>query len=243
MERVAITGLRVPITGLRVPIHLGEPLDWDEQFAKFENYIKFAAKQTFEGTPNSFYSSEDLYQEGLLLMWQCFEKYKYKPEKEFQYLFKSSLWRKLREKVNKPNLETDDIDGLYDSEDIGYTEDNLDDIFEEYRMKQVRELLSGNPTALVILEELVNPSEVTMNECDKDRNRKEMLKNQGKIIQLATTVEITGTHIQRALHLSEEVYKENFKLIQGAIYEVYSRDTDIKNKCTHTKGEGEGGRN
>ena len=227
--REPITGLRVPITGIRVPIHLNEPLDWDEQYKKFDNYIKFASKQVLTNISYCFYGADDLYQEGLLLLWQCFERYRYKNEKEFQYLFKSSLWRLLRDKVGRPNLETVDIEEVYDAEDIGYSENGLEEMYEEYRMKQVYDLLVGNPTAISILNELLNPSKVTVDECDKDMARKEMLKNQGVQLNVPTSVEIKPVHIQRALNLSEEIYAKNFKLVQMAVYEVYAKDCDIKN--------------
>lgn len=229
IARVPIAGVRIPITGIRVMIHLNEPLDWDEQHKKFDNYIKFAAKQVVSNLSYCFHGADDLYQEGLLLLWQCFERYQYKSEREFQYLFKSSLWRLLRDKVGKPNLETTDIDEVYDAEEIGYSENCLEDMFEEYRMKQVYDLLVGNPTAISILNEILNPSKVTVEECDKDMARKEMLKNQGVQLNVPTSIEIKPVHIQRALHLSEEIYAKNFKLVQMAVYEVYAKDCDIKN--------------
>lgn len=226
--RTPIVGIRMPITGLRVPIHLNEPLNWDEQFSKFDNYIKFAAKQVVSNMDYCFYGADDLYQEGLLLLWQCFDRYQYKSKQEFQYLFKSSLWRLLRDKAGKPNKETTDIDEVFEAEEIGYSDNSLEDMYEEYRMKQVYELLVGNPTAISILKELLNPSKVTVEECDKDMARKEMLKNQGAQLNVPTSIEIKPVHIQRALNLTEEIYAKNFKLVQMAIYEVYARDCDIK---------------
>ena len=219
---------RVPITGKRTPIRMNDSLDWEEQFKKFDNYIKFASKQVISGLSYCFYEAEDLYQEGLLLLWQCFERYQYKSETEFQYLFKSSLWRLLRDKVGKPNLETTDIDEVYDAE-VGYSESHIENMYEEYRMKQVYDLLMGNPTAISILNEILNPSEVTVEECDKDMARKEMLKSQGVQLKVPTSVEIKPVHIRRALNLSEEIYAKNFKLVQMAVYEVYAKDCNIKN--------------
>lgn len=220
--------IRTPITGLRVPIHLNEPLIWEEQLSKFDNYIKFAAKQVVSGIDCCFHGADDLYQEGLLLLWQCFERYQYKTKQEFQFLFKSSLWRLLRDKAGKPNKEMTDIEEVFEAEEIGYSDNSLEDMYEEYRMKQVYELLVGNPTAISILKELLNPSKVTVEECDKDMARKEMLKNQGARLNIPTSIEIKPVHIQRALNLTEEIYAKNFKLVQMAIYEVYARDYNIK---------------
>lgn len=224
--RTPITGLRTPITGLRTPIRFSEPLDWDEQLSKFDNYIKFASKQVVSNmTSSCFYGADDLYQEGLLLLWQCFERYQSKGEEEFQYLFKSSLWRLLRSKANKSSVDSVDIEEVFD---IGYSEDSLEEMYEEYRMKQVQDLLVGNPTAISILNELLNPSKVTVEECDKDMARKEMLKSQGIWVNTSTSVEVRPIHIQRALKLTEEMYVKNFKLIQMAVYEVYGKDCSIR---------------
>ena len=48
-------------------------------------------------------------------------------------------------------------------------------------------------------------------------------------MNVPTSIEIKPVHIQRALHLSEEIYAKNFKLVQMAVYEVYAKDCDIKN--------------
>ena len=56
-----------------------------------------------------------------------------------------------------------------------------------------------------------------------------MLKSQGVQLSVPTTIDIRPVHIQRALHLSEEIYVKNFKLVQMAVYEVYAKDCDIKN--------------
>lgn len=223
-----LLGLREPvILGLRHPIHLNEPLEWDDVYNKFNNYIKFASKNVFESNTNMFVvSAEDLYQEGLLLLWKCFEQYQFKSLAEFGYIFKASVWRHLRGIASKTETPSDNIDEVFD---IGVEDDTWEEMWEEHRMRQVVDLLKDFPIAIEVLHEFVRPSISTFKECEADMARKETVRSQGYKVNVPATLEVRGCHIQRALNLSKELYMANFKIIQKVVYSVYSPDATIRN--------------
>lgn len=223
--RTPITGIqRVPITWVqRTPILL-EELSWDEIYEKLVNYIKFAAKQVSDQyNTGGWQNVEDLFQEGQLLLYHCYTVYKYKPLNEFEALFKASLWRKLREIGRKPQFITVDIEDAYD---IGYSDDVTEDIYEEFKLQQMAEMLESTPIALTILKEFVNPSTRTLWEASMDVARKQMLKDQNYGISVPKSITIKGVHIQRALEIPKTVFTENFQTVKQVVGKVYSIGED-----------------
>lgn len=228
--RKPITGLRQPITGLRVPIKLEDITDpnmtWDIQYTKLDNYIKHVAKQVVSGLPSAMMSAEDLYQEGLILLYRCFEKYKLKPENEFQALFKTSCWRLLRGKCyKKKEFKTVDLDEVYD---VGLKDTSFNEMYDGIKLQQVKDALAGNELALKILEESVSPSKESLWQAQMDFYRKETMKLQGKRSFSVSTIEMKPEFIRRALKVSKKEFNEAFRLLQSEVYAVYSLDTDIK---------------
>lgn len=218
IQRVPILIGRTPILGIRKPIITHDELNWEELYKSLVNYIKFASKQVYEQSSNCLMSAEDLFQEGQLLLYNCYLMYKYKSLDEFNALFKSSLWRKLRVLANKKEFIQVDITDAYD---IGYTKDVTEGIFEEYKLQQAVELLEGNDIAITILREMINPSERTLWECRMDQARKQMLKDQGFAISVPQANSVKGVHIQRALEIPKSKYKENLQKIREVFTNIY----------------------
>lgn len=218
--RIPILGIkREPIIGL--PPEGGE-LKWDDIYSSLVNYIKYAAKQV-SGQYGTFgaAASDDLFQEGQLLLYQCFTIYKQKPMNQFSPLFKASLWRKLRDIAGKEQKQTFGVVDIEEAYDIGYSDSVVEDIYEEYKLQQAAELLESTPIALTILKEFVNPSTRTLWEVNMDVARKSMLKTQGKSVAIPKTMNIKGIHIQRALEIPKTQFTDNFKLVKDVISRVF----------------------
>lgn len=229
-KREPIIGLRKPIVGLRVSIKLEDVahpnMRWEIQYEKLNNYIKYVAAQVVSGLPSAMMSSEDLYQEGLILLYTCFEKYKLKPETDFQSLFKASLWRLLRGFCyKKKEIQTVDLDEVFD---MGYTDTTIMDMYEEFRLQQVADLLGDNQNALNILKEIINPSERTLWEMQMDFERKCFIKSQNPGKNTSSEITIKPDILRRALNLTESEFSKAFKEVQSGVYSVYSVDVDIK---------------
>lgn len=225
VERVPITGIkRTSITGIkRTPI-LGEEtpteeLNWDDLYGALVNYIKFASKQVAgQFSSNTLFTAEDYFQEGQLLLYHCYMLYKHKPMNEFCALFKASLWRKLREIGGKKGFIQVDIEDAYD---MGYTEDVVENMYSEYKLKQVAEMLKESPIALTIFKEFINPSSRTLWEAEMDMARKSMLKSQNYKISVPKTVQIRGVFIQRALEIPKTEFNEHFKFVKKCVCCIY----------------------
>lgn len=234
--RKPIVGLRKPIVGLRKPLKLKDIIDprmtWDTQYEAMNNYIKFAAGQVVSGLPSAMLGVDDLYQEGLILLYQCFEKYKLKPESEFQTLFKTSLWHKLRGFCyKKPELKTVDLEEVFD---LGYSDSVIDDMYEEYRIKQVLELIKSSPIAVRIFQEVLYPSQGFVDALDIDIARKETLRNQGKNVHVPSEICFKKNILRRYLGVTENEFTNAFKQLQSSIYKIYSKDTEIENYKEYT---------
>lgn len=199
---------------------MGEELDWDTVYSNLVNYIKFASKQVAEqyqtGVVNS---AEDLFQEGQLLLYHCYNLYKYKPLNQFNALFKASLWRKLRGLGAKKEFLVVDITEAYD---LGYSETVVDDMYEEYKLQQVVEILSADDIAITILKEMITPSERTLWEAKMDVARKQMIKDQNYNVSVPSSVTVKGVHIQRGMEITKAKYKETLNTIKNVVSIVYN---------------------
>lgn len=227
MNRVPITNIqRVPVIGIeRVPIigvadNTTEELSWGDIYEQLVNYIKYAAKQVSEQYKTGIYSAEDLFQEGQLLLYHCYTIYKNKSMNEFSALFKASLWRKLREIGKKKSFIQVDIEDAYD---LGYSDDIVDEMYQEYKLQQIASLLESEPIALTIVKEFINPSSRTLWEAEMDLNRKQSLKDQNFSIAVPKSIQIRGVHIQRALEIPKVRFNESFKLVKSVVSSVYGR--------------------
>ena len=229
MKRTPITGItRTPITGIeRTPIlrtteQETETLQWDDVYSKLVNYIKFASKQVAEQYQTGTVSAEDLFQEGQLLLYHCYTLYKHKNINEFNALFKASLWRKLRE-IGKKQQKIPIEVNIEDAYDLGYSDEVVEDIYQEYKLQQVAEMLESHPVALTIFKEFINPSSRTLWEAEMDVARKLMLKEQNYSISVPKSIQIKGIHIQRALEITKVSFNENLKLMKSVVSSVYGK--------------------
>lgn len=219
VHRAPITIQRTPIMEInRKPIVRGKLLEWDTVYSGLVNYIKFAAKDVSQQYRSSLYSAEDLFQEGMLLLYHCFELYRNKPYEEFAAIFKTSVWRKLRDLAKRRSFTTVDLEDAYD---IGYSEDVVGSIYEEYRLQQVAEILKEYPVALTIFKEFVNPSQRTLWEAKMDIARKNMLKSQNYRIAVPQSIQVKSQYIQRGMEIPKVRFKEQLRIVKSVVAQVY----------------------
>lgn len=233
VERVPI--MRKAIHFTREPIHL-DLLKWDDVYKVLNNYIKYASNQVACTATSRYSISEDLYQEGLLLLYQLWEQYKYLSLSDFLAVSKASIWRKLRKTAWKPGLqfleedsEGDDSPSSSIVDLISSSDDSFSTVYEHYKEQEVLQRLEDNLVAKKIFLELLCPSQETLWQQQMDIARKETVKSMGYRINVPKTVDLKGIYIQKALKLSNKLFKENFRLLQSVVYDVYAEDTEIKN--------------
>ena len=187
-------------------------LTWEMVVEQFENLIKFAAKQQVENYGvDSMMSAEDLYQEGMIKLYDCWRIWclgKNKDIDEFGPIFRKSLFRAMKKGTAKKavfiDLEGEDttLENMLKDESA---EDTIERMYREYGIKHLREMLSSD-IAKGLLDELVEPSPRTLYEVWADAKRKEMLKSQGKRVNIPKDNTIRMKHIIRALGITSKQY-------------------------------------
>lgn len=187
----------------------GQPLKltWDEVVEKFKNLVKHAAKQQVQnyGVDNMM-SAEDLYQEGMIKLYDCWNIWcvgKNKDMDEFAPIFKTSLYRCVQKgsTANKPAfIDIEDTENVLKAD----SEDTVERMYREEGLQQLAESLSD--VAKALLEELMEPSDRTLFEVWADIERKKMLKSQGKRVNIPKDNTVRMKHIIRSLDITQKQY-------------------------------------
>jgi hypothetical protein len=187
----------------------GQPLKltWDAVVKQFQNLVKHAAKQQVlnYGVDNMM-SAEDLYQEGMIKLYDCWEIWcvgRNKDMDEFGPIFRKSLYRCVQKgsTANKPSF--------VDIEDTANTlkADDVDTVERMYREEGLETLANNlGDTARLLLEELIEPSPRTLFEVWADIERKKMVKSQGKRVNIPKDNTVRMKHIIRSLGITQKQY-------------------------------------
>lgn len=200
-------------------------LSQEEVINKFENLVKFAAKQTTNNnTLDSSLDVQDLYQEGMMLLHKCWLKYNDKPIENFKAIFSTSLFRMMHNKANSNNIINIDISEAYD---LGYTEDRVSDMYVNYGMEQLRELLKFDYVATAILNELIEPSSRTLWEMNMDNARKNTVSKQYKGSNAVQECKVKMLHIKRALELKQTEFDLGIARLRRIAKLVYSESFEL----------------
>ncbi len=195
---------------MQVSVPVGIKLTWEQVLDKFDNLIKFAARQQVETrTTDNLVSAEDLYQEGLIKLYDCWKKWCVDPANnkdmdEFKPIFSTSLFRHMKKySINKPmSIDLADI-----SESVGdpNVEDTVEKLYRQHGLEHLHDMLRS-ATAKALLDELIEPSCATLFHMQADIRRKEMLKSQGKKVNVPKDTTVRMKHIQRALGITTKQY-------------------------------------
>lgn len=179
-------------------------LTWEEVQDKFENLVKFAAKNTYMGrvSVDNSVSVEDLYQIGKLKLYDCWDRYKHLPMEEFKPVFSTTLFRAVRRGA-RPSM-TLDIDSNLEHE-LVYAEDFTESLTTSEGLMELKLMLNSH-IATAILQELIEPSPRTLWEVWADKARKETVKKQGKNVNVPKTNEVRMKHIRQALRITQKQF-------------------------------------
>ncbi|AYP68626.1 hypothetical protein EalM132_00114 [Exiguobacterium phage vB_EalM-132] len=187
-------------------------LSWDAVLEQFDNLIKYAAKKQVQGYPtDNMISVEDLYQEGIIKLYDCWKKWCVGANKdmdEFGPIFRKSLFRAVRSKASTSTSNNALFVDLESTENM-LRDENQEDVVERmYRENGIEHLSSilSSEIAVKILGELAEPSPETLFEVWADVKRKEMLKSQGKRVNIPKDTTVRMKHIIRALGITQKQY-------------------------------------
>ena len=190
-------------------------LTWEEVYEKYNNLVKFmAGNYARNNTLDGMISAEDLYQEGVVKMYSCWEIWclgENKDHDEFAPILKTSVQRCLYQTSKKRVKTTGSEDALYLVKDDTLP-DTTDEMYKAEGLEGLHNALT--PTAQRLLEELMQPSERTLYEVWADIARKKMLKSQGKRVNIPKDNTVRMKHIVRAIGITGKQYDNALKEIR-----------------------------
>lgn len=187
----------------------GQPLKltWDAVLKQFNNLVKYAAKQqVLNYGVDTMLSAEDLYQEGIIKLYDCWEIWcvdKNKDMDEFAPIFKTSLYRHIQKgsSSNKPAfVDIEDTAHLLKADEV----DTVERMYREEGFQKLAESLGH--ISRMLLDELIDPSPQTLFEVWADIERKKMLKSQGKRVNIPKDNTVRMKHIIRSLDITQKQY-------------------------------------
>ena len=202
---------------------MSKGLSWNQVYSKYENFVKYKRTEFMKSNYGlTEQDSEDLIQEGLLILYNCYQKYKHLDEEQFHALVTTSIKNAMLAYVKKRNVVTEYDATLEDNEyKLGQEQEikeyGLDaDLVEDLRI--LSEHLKS-PLAKAVLLEMINPSPRTRKIALADMYRRKFFKKlgkkiRGKSVSVPKTCEIKIRHIQQALGVSSKQIARAKKEIQ-----------------------------
>ncbi|AGR47041.1 hypothetical protein SHANETTE_147 [Bacillus phage Shanette] len=183
-------------------------LSWDAVVKQFNNLVKYAARQKAQNsTLDGMLSAEDLYQEGMIKLYDCWDKWcvgENKDMDEFAPIFRKSLYRQMDNKGGGSKFTYIDLEDAFTNIEDSKGYDVVERMYRDNGMEKLKDMLSE--ISREFLEELIEPSEATLFQVWADTARKNMLKSQGKRINIPKDTTVRMKHIQRALGLTGKQY-------------------------------------
>ncbi|QMV48427.1 hypothetical protein Goe9_c01240 [Bacillus phage vB_BsuM-Goe9] len=204
-------------------------LTWEDVHEQFKNLIKYAAKQQMENYgADTMMSRQDLEQEGLLKLYDCWEKWCFKENKdmdEFGPIFRKSLFRKVKQSGSTGRalgfVAIDDEDNPLENM---LKDENTVDVVEKMHMSEglekLRDLLESD-ISKALLEELVDPSDQTIYNVMIDIERKKMLKSQGHRVNVPKDTTVRMKHIVQTLGITNKQYDAAIEEIRESAHYLH----------------------
>ena len=180
-------------------------ISWEEAVVDFERLVKYAAKTVYQSRDrvDAALGIDDLYQFGMIKLFDCWKRYKNLPKNEFKALFTTSLFRTLERKTK--SHETYDIEKT-NVTDSGHEDTIIGDVSLSSSVEALK-LRISSPLAKAILNELIDPSPRTLFEVWADRARRDHIRT-------TTTTSVNGNrkldikfkHIRSALGVTPKQF-------------------------------------
>lgn len=216
---------------LRIPIIMKDKtrdnpkLEWDFVYKKFVNLVKHAAKEVYLDRANYIDQSlsvEDLYQIGVIKLYDIYEKYNHLPIEEFKMLFTTSLYRAIKDAA-KPRRENDLETALLTTGEAPTYE--VESGYERMA-EEIRDNLDSD-IAVAVLCEIINPSPKTLWHSWADRARKMCLRDQGKKVNLPRKAEVKYKHIRDSLGITSKQFDNAIKEIKFITELVINKEREV----------------
>lgn len=185
-------------------------LTWETVLTKFQDLIKFAARQQLRNrSVDPSVSFEDLNQEGMIKLHECWSIWCVDPVRnkdmdEFGPIFRTSLFRRMKQVGGRKIVHTDIEDAANTIEDTNSV-DVIEQMSRNISMQILRDALYSD-ISRNLLQELIQPSNRTLFEVWADIKRKEMIKSQGYKVNVPKDHTVRMKHIIRSLSITNKQY-------------------------------------
>lgn len=205
-------------------------LKWENVVKQYENMIKYASRVTYQKKLNvdASITPDDLYQVGMLKLYDCFMRYGDKNDEEFGKLTKTAIYHELNYVCKESrtyaleNKEGEEIDVPVETD---FDKKETHALLESIEKQLKRE------TSKQVLKELINPSRKTINVMLQDIANKKMLAQQGKKVNIPKTTDIKQRHIRESLGLTQKQFDKAIKEVRDVASKVF----EIENNFFKTK--------
>lgn len=196
-------------------------LTLEEVLNNFTYLVKYMS-HNFRTT--GYTDSQDFYQEGMIILYKCWCKYKNRNLKEFRKIFNTSINRLFVQKTRKRNLNTISIEDAMTPKINSFLtiDHNIETIFVKAGIEQLKRSIQDDIIATAILNELLCPSKRTLWEVKVDIERKKMLYRQGFNVYIPAPV-VKLIHIRRSLMLCSNTFNKGLTTIRRNASLIFSR--------------------
>lgn len=219
-------------------------LTWEKVYEEFNKLIRYAANDVAFQYKTTYQSSEDLYQDGLIILYNCLEKYSDKSLEEFGAIFRTSLWRGQRKNAKVEMVESMRLAehlpakcgkvGVTTDDETNETASSIDIEGQMFENETFNRIIGNDESCRIVLNELVNPSERTLWEQKMDYARKQRTGYQG-LVKDFSKFKISNVHLARALNLSPGALEVILNKIKLAYSKLRPEMVTYKNKTEEAK--------
>lgn len=225
-----------------------EEEEFNKLVEKYESKIKVTANKYHHisrsmRTLDYAMNEQDLFQEGELILFNCWKMYRCLPSHEFQIIFYKSLevglYKKAKSRLNddyhielttnyynsKDKIQSNDHPLSYRKLSKALSVSLYDQYKDEYELinltKQIEKKIKSK-IGKAILYEFVNPSPRTVRNAIFDEKRKRMVKSQNKGNYVPKDITIQYQYIYQSLNITKTQFDYALREIKKVAREVLS---------------------
>lgn len=192
---------------------------WETVENDFIRLVKASSYRTYKNQTyvDPSISYDDLFQIGMLKLFDCYTKYNHLPYDEFKKIFKTSLQREIKYNC-RSSKNIDEYDNmllvtaakpLY--EDTKHLDKKVKEIEKRLRYKD-------SPK---VFKEMLNPSEKTLNLVKKEIEEKQKEFDEGKNVRVPQTLKVKQRHIRESLGLTYKQFSKAVKEVRDVAQDVF----------------------
>ena len=197
-----------------------EELCWADVEKELKNLVKFVSKFYYQQKVHvdPSITPDDLFQIGMLKLFDCYMKYKHLDMEEFKKVTKVALYREV--KGNCKTTINESLDSKTDDKKEIPTETEFSNKELSKNIQTLHNSLKRE-TSKNVLKELLNPSQRTIDIMLKDIEEKQAEAQQGKKVRVPKGTEIKKWHIRESLGLTQKQFDKALKEVRDKAFEIF----------------------